>query len=149
METEQHLDDLRFSKEDFTYSKESQQYSYLGSGVAGRKVWLNSSLIIFIHLRNMCQVFTWHQALMMGRRWIRSGSCPQGTHNLVGRQISIYSLMHLISALCSGISQGLRGGSPEKVTLSKVLEDKKGGGWRVGAAYRQEEHHVQRHTVRG
>lgn len=43
------------------------------------------------------------------------------------RQISIHSIMHLISSLCSGTSQGLRGSSPEKVTLSRVLEDKKGG----------------------
>ena len=61
---------------------------------------------------------------MMGQRRIRPRFYLQGTHSLVGRHISKYSIMHLIRALGGGTSHGLREGSPEKVTLSKVLEDK-------------------------
>lgn len=56
---------------------------------------------------------------MMGQRWIRSSFCPEGTHSLVRRHVNKYSIMHLISALGGGTSQGLRESSSEKVTLSK------------------------------
>lgn len=45
-------------------------------------------------------------------------------HGLVGRHISKYSIMPLLRSLGGGTSHGLREGSPEKVTLSKVLEEK-------------------------
>lgn len=61
---------------------------------------------------------------MMGQRWSRPRFCLQGTHGLMGRHISEYSIMHLISTLGGGTSHGLGEGSPEKVTRSKVLQDK-------------------------
>ena len=136
MKVGQYLEDLRFYKEDFTYSKEQVSST---ATLRGGQVWLKNSLTIFI--QGTC-IFTWCQALKIGLRWIRSSFCPQETHNLVGRWINDCSIMYLIGATLGWAqpSLGSRKASQRRWPWAGCWRTSR----RVGATQRQKDHRVQR-----